>query len=50
MGKDAYDKKLALLHQIIVYAMKCKQTTDLANVESLRKSLAAFKAVYFTKK
>lgn len=46
-GKESYDKKLALLHQVIVYAMKCKQTTDLANVEALRKSLANFKTLYF---
>ena len=33
--KDAakYGKKLALLHQITVHAMKCKQTTDTANAE-----------------
>lgn len=46
-GQDSYDKKLALLHQVIVHAMKCKQTTDLANVEALKKSLADFKALYF---
>jgi hypothetical protein len=44
---ESYNKKLALLHQIIVYSMKCKQTTDLANVEALKKSLAEFKALYF---
>jgi len=46
-GKESYDKKLALLHQVIVYAMKCKQTTDLSNVEALRKSLHEFKHLYF---
>ena len=46
-GQESYNKKLALLHQVIVHAMKCKQTTDLAHVEDLKKSLADFKALYF---
>lgn len=46
-GQESYNKKLALLHQVIVHAMKCKQTTDLAHVEALKKSLADFKALYF---
>lgn len=48
-GTESYGKKLALLHRIVVHAMKCKQTTDLDNVEALRKSLAEFKALYFKK-
>lgn len=43
----AYIKKLALLHQMVVYAMKSKQTTDLANVEKLRSLLAEFRGEYF---
>ena len=43
----AYTKKLTLLHQIVVYAMKSKQTTDLANVEKLRALLSEFKEEYF---
>lgn len=43
-----YDKKLAALHKMLVYAMKCKQTTDLANVDSLRKAANEFHDLYFS--
>jgi nickel superoxide dismutase len=42
-----YVKKLTLLHEMLVYSMKAKQTTDLSNVEKLRTSLADFKTTYF---
>jgi len=38
---------LSLCHEILVYAMKTKQTTDLSNVEKLRSAVKAFKASYF---
>jgi nickel superoxide dismutase len=41
-----YINKLTLLHKMLVYAMKCKQTTDLENVEQLKTCLAQFKAAY----
>ena len=44
-----YANKLALLHQITVYAMKCKQTTDVENAKKLAKALADFKAAYKAK-
>ncbi len=44
-----YDKKLAALHQILVYAMKCKQTTDTANVAMLRQAAEEFHQLYFHK-
>jgi len=44
-----YTYKLSLLHQLIFYAMKTKQTTDLAHVEKLRSLLKEFHEVYFTK-
>lgn len=44
-----YDKKLAALHKILVYAMKCKQTVDPANVEMLRKAAEEFHQLYFHK-
>jgi nickel superoxide dismutase len=44
---DAYVRKLALLHEMMFYAMKCKQTTDLAHVEQLKKLVDAFSKVYF---
>ncbi len=43
-------KKLELLHQMLVYAMKCKQTVDTSFVEKIKKSLADFEKVYFDKK
>jgi len=45
----SYEKKLVLLHGLMVSAMKCKQTTDLANVEALRTGLADFKKLYMDK-
>ena len=47
---DAYQeyvKKLTLLHEILVYSMKAKQTTDLSNIERLRTLSAEFRAAYF---
>ncbi len=43
---SAYVKQLTLLHQMLVYAMKAKQTTDLGNVEKLRSLLAEFRMAY----
>ena len=42
----AYVEKLSLLHQMLVYAMKSKQTTDLENVRKLRELLASFRTAY----
>jgi nickel superoxide dismutase len=42
-----YDKKLAALHKMLVYSMKCKQTVDLANVEMLRQAANEFRQLYF---
>jgi len=44
---DAYVAQLATLHQIQVAAMKTKQTTDLAHVETLKKLVKEFRAQYF---
>ncbi|MBN2365991.1 MAG: superoxide dismutase [Calditrichaeota bacterium] len=49
--KKAYQEyihKLELLHQLLYYAMKTKQTTDLAHVEKLRTLLQEFYDVYFS--
>ncbi len=45
----AYSGKLALLHQMIVSAMKCKQTTDTAHVKKSRELLEAFRTLYMKK-
>ena len=42
-----YAKKLAVLHQMLISSMKCKQTTDLANVATLRTQLKEFETLYF---
>ncbi len=44
-----YIKKLTLLHQMLIYSMKAKQTTDLSNIDKLRALSAEFRAVYFGK-
>ncbi|MCF8070619.1 MAG: superoxide dismutase, Ni [Desulfobacterales bacterium] len=45
-----YEKKLGLLHQMLIYSMKCKQTTDVVNVEKLNESVKAFQKLYFEAK
>lgn len=50
--KEAYAKyqlHLGLLHKMLVYSMKCKQTTDLGYIEKLRSTVADFEKVYFHK-
>jgi nickel superoxide dismutase len=42
-----YSEQLTLLHKMLVYAMKCKQTTDLAHTVTLRSLLEQFQQVYF---
>ena len=41
-----YVKKLTLLHQMLVYTMKARQTTNLAPVEKLRALLGEFRNDY----
>ena len=42
-----YDKHLRFLHEILVSAMKCKQTVDFQNVDKALKSLDKFVDIYF---
>ena len=42
----AYQEKLTVLHGILVYSMKAKQTTDLDNVEQMRKLVHKFAELY----
>lgn len=48
-AKD-YSKKLELLHEMLIYAMKCKQTTDLTHVSKLRDLVKEFQGLYLEKK
>ncbi len=41
-----YVEQITSLHQMLVYSMKAKQTTDLQNVERLRSLLETFRASY----
>ena len=45
----AYTEKLIALHKIIRTAMKCKQTTDPKNAQTLRDHINAFQALYNAK-
>ncbi len=45
-GYEKYIKQLTLLHEMLVYSMKTKQTTDLTNVEKLRSLLKEFRVSY----
>ena len=50
MNTKDYSKKIISLHQMLIYSMKCKQTTDLKNVDKLRMLLKQFSNLYFTLK
>jgi len=44
---NEYLHKLALLHHIQIHAMKAKQSTDLEQIETLRKLVVKFRKAYF---
>ena len=44
---EKYVNNITLLHKILFYAMKAKQTTDIKNVEELRSLLMSFRTAYF---
>ena len=48
LGDPKYNEKIRALHEILIFAMKCKQTTDTANVNKLRDALERFEKLYFT--
>ena len=45
-----YQSELALLHQMLVYSMKAKQTTDVANTKKLLELIGKFEESYLGKK
>jgi nickel superoxide dismutase len=47
---EKYAENLQSLHQIMVYSMKAKQTTDLANVEKLKELIHQFEHLYIGEK
>ena len=46
-GQVKYAEKLALLHKMLIAAMKCKQTAEPAHVKTLRIHLRNFEKLYF---
>jgi nickel superoxide dismutase len=46
-GVKDYHQKLALLQQMLVFSMKCKQTTDSQNAARLRDLVKQFHQLYF---
>ena len=48
-GTKAYTAQLVKLHHIIRMAMKCKQTTDVANAQKLHDLIHEFQALYNAK-
>ena len=45
-GQDQYEEKISTLHQMLLAAMKCKQTVDTENVAKLRALTAEFRTLY----
>jgi len=45
---DKYQKELNLLHEMLVYSMKAKQTTDLSHTKKLSELVSQFYESYFT--
>ena len=45
--QNKYAEKLSVLHKILIFAMKCKQTTDPVNVDTIRSLLKEFEILYF---
>lgn len=46
-GYKGYLEKVTLLHEMLVQAMKAKQTTDLIHIEKLHHLLKSFHTAYF---
>lgn len=44
---EHYSRKLIVLHKMLLSAMKCKQTIDLAHISSLRSLIKKFQILYF---
>jgi len=49
MAVQKYQAQLTSLHEVLVYAMKGKQTTDLQFIDKMRKSVVKFEEAYFVK-
>jgi nickel superoxide dismutase len=49
IGLDSKDstQKVEVLHKMLVYAMRCKQSTDTEHIQTLRKLIKEFEELYF---
>ena len=47
---DHYEDKLKSLHSVLLFAMKCKQTTDQENIKKIKKAVEDFSKLYFDHK
>ena len=47
---DSYVKQLTYFHEMLVYAMKCKQTVDKGHIEKLRQLVSNSRDLYFKNK
>jgi len=47
LNAEEYTKKVTLLHHMLVYAMRCKQSLDMDNIKKLRSLIDSFEEVYF---
>ena len=47
-GVKSYQPMLTNLHEMLIYSMKCKQTTDLEHPKRLKRLVEAFKKLYFS--
>lgn len=45
-----YCRTISVLHQMLIYSMRCKQSTDLTNTAKLRELVEEFKLLYFPRK
>ena len=48
-AKEAYLNKLSLLHEMLILAMKSKQTTDIEYCNKMRQAIDNFSTAYFGK-
>lgn len=49
-GMDHYEENLKTLHEIIIYSMKAKQTTDVKNAEKLKELIHTLEHTYMGEK
>ncbi len=49
LDADNYTKKLSVLHHMLIYAMKCKQTVELDNIKKLNSLINSFEEIYIGK-